>query len=257
MSVIDELARSLLAAADTSAVHPRPLTSNRPITLDEGRQIQSRQLALRQARGEKLVGVKLGLTSPEQRQRAQHFRPSVGFLTDAMICRDTLRARDCLHARVEPEIVARVGRELRPGSSREQIRAAMGSFHAGIEVVDPRYPDDEFILPDALADNSSARAMVVSQTAVSPSSIDLAAETVAFQVGDHPVSEGSAAVVMGDPWIVIDEVLEDLLAGGMTIPEGFVIFTGNLVGQAEPVVSGQTVVARFRSLGELRLEVVD
>ena len=257
MSAIDALAHSLLAAADAPTPHERPLVSDRSLTSAEGREIQARQLALRQARGETVVGVKLGLTTPQQREQAEHFRPSVGFLTDHMGLDRHLPAHASIAPRVEPELVARVGRQLDPGSDRSEIRAAIGSVHAGIEVVDPRYPDEAFILADALADNSSARGFVVSDVGVDPEGIDLAAETVSFQVGQNEPRQGHGAVVMGNPWTVILEVLEDLLAEEMTIPEGFVIFTGNLVGQALAVAPGDTVLAQFSSLGQLRVDVVD
>lgn len=254
---VASLAKSLLSAADVPHHHPRPLSDGQPIDLATGVAIQAAQRELRVARGERVVGVKLGLTTPDQREAAGHHRPSVGFLTDTMVLGDHLSARAAIAPRVEPEIVAVLSRTLEPGAvSGQEIVDAVGSVRVGIEVVDPRYPDFDFILPDALADNSSSRGVAWSTEGVSPEAVDLAKETLSLSInGANPVS-GRGSVVMGNPMVVVVEVIEDLLASGMTIPEGFVVFTGNLAGVAVAVTPGDHVRVDSDSLGSLTLDVL-
>ena len=251
------LAASLLDAADQPTLHARPLLAGRALTIEDGRAVQAQQLHLRQARGEKVIGVKLGLTTAAQRAAAGHSRPSVGFLTDAMIVEGTLSAQQSIRARVEPEIVAVLGRELVGSDYREaDIRSAVASFHAGIEVVDPRYAEPEFVLPDALADNSSARAVLWNPSGVAADALTVANVGVRFQVTGHDEILGRGELLMGDPWIVVVEVITDLLADGWTLSKGFAIFTGNLAGHAIEVLPGDRVVASFDTLGEVVLDVV-
>ncbi len=257
-SAVAAIARSLLDAADTATAHPRPEINHTPLELHEGAAIQAEQLRQRLARGERVIGVKLGLTTVKQREAAEHYRPSVGFLTDAMVLTGPLSASQSIRARVEPEIVAVLGQELSgPDTTDAQIRSAVASFHAGIEIVDPRYVDPAFVLADALADNSSARAVVWNPKGIPAHSVTLPEESVGFRVGVAPELTGRADSLMGDAWIVIVEVITDLLQQGWTLPEGFVIFTGNLVGTAAEVAAGERVRAQFSSLGEVSLLVVD
>lgn len=256
-SPVASLAKSLLLAADTPQHHPRPVIDGQPVDLSTGMAIQAAQLELRESRGERVIGVKLGLTTPDQRVAAGHHRPSVGFLTDTMVLGDHLSAATAIAPRVEPEIVAVISRALQPPTvSAPDIVDAVGRVCVGIEVVDPRYPDSEFILPDALADNSSSRAVAWATKGVSPASVDLAEQTLTLSInGAHSVS-GRGSVVMGDPMVVVVEVIEDLLALGMTIPEGFVVFTGNLAGVALAVAPGDRVRVDSDSLGSITLDVV-
>lgn len=254
---VASLAQSLLRAADTPHNHPRPQIDGQSIDVEVGSAIQAAQLELRFARGERVVGVKLGLTTADQRDAAGHYRPSVGFLTDTMVLGKDLSAAMAIAPRVEPEIVAVISRTLEPPTvSAQDIIDAVGSVRVGIEVVDPRYPDSGFILPDALADNSSSRAVAWSSEGVAPEAVDLAAETLSLSINGAPPVVGSGSLVMGNPMVVVVEAIEDLLASGMTIPEGFVVFTGNLAGVALDVAPGDQVRVDSDSLGSLTLDVV-
>lgn len=251
-------AQSLLDAADGPHHHPRPQDGGQPITVAQGRDIQHTQLALRQARGEKVIGLKLGLTTQAQRADAGVDFCSVGYLTDRMIVTDRIHSSTSVQPKVEPEMVAVFSSTVdQPGATDDDIVAAIGSLHAGIEIVDPRYESPQFVLADALADNSSSRGVAWLPTGLRPDQFDPASETVTFAVGDHPPVQGQGATIMGNPLHVVIDVVRERLQRGEATPSGFVIFTGNLVGRALPVAPGDRVVAHFAHLGTIELDVVD
>ena len=72
-----------------------------------GYEIQDETLGRRLARGEHLVGVKLGLTSRAKQQRMSVSSPLVAWLTDAMVLPtgEPVPQSALIHPRVEPEIV--------------------------------------------------------------------------------------------------------------------------------------------------------
>lgn len=254
---VETLAESLLEAADAPSTHPRPRIDGRLLELDTGLAIQQHQLSRRLARGERIIGVKLGLTTAEQRQAAGHFRPSAGLLTDAMILRGPLDTRRCVAARVEPEMVFVTAEAIEdPALSDDDIVAALGSVHAGIEVVDPRYPDEAFVLPDAMADNASARFVMWSDHGTPLSALNLSEESVTMTVTGQPSVVGSGREIMGNPIQVVTEVLRDRLERGIATPPGFVIFSGNMAGQALRVRPGDSVEARFDTVGTVSFDVV-
>lgn len=255
---VAELAQSLLDAADAPAHHPRPEIDQRAITVAQGSDIQHTQLALRHARGETVIGLKLGVTTQAQRADAGVDHSSVGYLTDRMVVTDRIQCSASVQPKVEPEIVAILASTVdQPGATDDEIVAAIGGLHAGIEIVDPRYESSEFVLADALADNSSSRGAAWLPTGRRPDEFDPASESVEFEVGGHPVLQGQGATIMGNPLHVVVEVVRERLQRGVSTPAGFVIFTGNLVGRALPVVPGDRVVARFTHLGTIALAVID
>ncbi len=255
---VDHLAQSLLDAADQARHHPRPVIDHQPLTVDQGADIQRAQLALRQARGEQVIGVKLGLTTHAQRAEAGVDYSSVGYLTDTMIVTDTIHCGTSVQPKVEPEMVAVFDSTVDdPDMSDEDIINAIGGLHAGIEIVDPRYETAHFILADALADNSSARGAAWREHGLRPDQFDPATETVAFDVGDFPTLFGEGSRVLGNPLHVVVDVVRQRLAQSLATPAGFIIFTGNLVERALPISPGDRVVARFAQLGTIELGVSD
>ncbi len=125
--------------------------------------MQDETLRRRLDRGERLVGVKLGLTSRAKQQRMGMAAPLTAWLTDAMVLpagaavpRDRL-----IHPRAEPEIVFVMRDRLAgPGVTAATALAAVGAVYGGVEVIDSRYRDFRFTLPDVVADNASSGCFV-------------------------------------------------------------------------------------------------
>src|SRR5512135_3931849 len=77
-------------------------------------EIQAETLRRRQARGEKVVGIKLGLTSRAKQKRMGIDVPLVAWLTDAMVlpAGEPVPQASLIHPRIEPEIVFVLGERL-------------------------------------------------------------------------------------------------------------------------------------------------
>jgi len=75
--------------------------------------VQERGIARRLARGEKIIGHKMGLTSSAKRVQMSLDLPIYGVLTDAMRASSELRVLDRVHPKIEPEIAFVTARELR------------------------------------------------------------------------------------------------------------------------------------------------
>ena len=98
-----------------------------------------------------------------KQQRMGIATPLTAWLTDAMVLpagaavpRDQL-----IHPRAEPEIVFVMRDRLAgPGVTAATALAAVGSVHGGVEIIDSRYRDFRFTLPDVVADNASTGCFV-------------------------------------------------------------------------------------------------
>lgn len=158
---IETVAAELLRCEDERIERP-PFTDEWPeLDLDTGYAIQDLNLQRRLERGEKLIGVKLGLTSRAKQQRMGVHFPFVAWLTDGMILPvgDPVPQGKLIHPRIEPEIVFIMGEGLSgPGVTAAQAMAAVESVWGGAEVIDSRYQDFRFKAGDVSADNASSGA---------------------------------------------------------------------------------------------------
>ena len=98
-------------------------------------------IGLRLARGEHIVGWKMGLTSAAKRQQMNLDRAIWGVLTDAMLVPNDgeLRRADGVHPKIEPEIALRLGHALAGRVTRAEAWEAVDGVCAALEVLDSRY----------------------------------------------------------------------------------------------------------------------
>lgn len=206
-------------------------------------------------KGERVVGVKLGLTSEAKQKRMGIDAPLTAWLTNAMLLSagESLKVDSLIHPRVEPEIVFEMAEPLEgPGVTLEQALAAIGSVRAGLEVIDSRYRDFDFALPDVVADNASASVYVLGEVTVAPGDLDLVAETCKFGVGGDVVATATGADVLGHPGQALALAANELAKRGKRIEEGWTVLTGGLT-DAVRVESGSSYTATFGMLGTITL----
>jgi 2-oxo-3-hexenedioate decarboxylase len=252
---VESAARELLACED--GVRDRePLTDEWPeLDLETAYAIQDETLRLRLERGETLVGIKLGLTSRAKQQRMNVDSPLVAWLTDAMTLSATAPVREgkFILPRAEPEIVFVMERELSgPGVSAATALCAVERVFSGVEIIDSRYRDFRFTLPDVVADNASSGAYVTGPVARSPEGLDLAAETCVLEVDGRIAHTATGAAVQGHPAEALALAANTLGRRGHTIRPGWVVLTGGMT-DAVPLQPGTTVSAGFATLGRVVL----
>nr|WP_206324418.1 fumarylacetoacetate hydrolase family protein [Streptomyces sp. HNM0574] len=230
------------------------LTSRLPgLDVETAYDIQAETLALRKRRGERVVGVKLGLTSPAKQRRMNVDEPLVAWLTDRMTLGPGAKVplEPLIHPRVEPEIVLEIGAPLAgPGVTAGQALECVSAVRAGLEVIDSRYRDYRFTLPDVIADNASSAHYALAGTSTPPGGLDLVAEPCRMEKNGQPVSEGVGADVLGDPLRALVFAAELLGRRGIRIEPGWTVLTGGIT-DAVPVTAGDEVTAYFGTLGEV------
>jgi 2-oxo-3-hexenedioate decarboxylase len=225
------------------------------LDVDTGYRIQDETLRRRLARGETLTGVKLGLTSVAKQRRMGVDTPFVAWLTDAMVLRpgEDVPQAALIHPRIEPEIVFVMASRLAgPGVTAEQALAAVGSVHAGAEVIDSRFKDFKFAAGDVVADNASSGAYVVAPDGVAPDALDLVAEEVLLEVDGDVVDRATGEAVLGHPAEALALAVNELARRGLAIEAGWIVLTGGMTDAvfANP---GSTVTCRFATLGAVEL----
>jgi 2-oxo-3-hexenedioate decarboxylase len=252
---VERAATALLAAEDSRADR-EPLTAEwAGLDLATGYAVQDETLRRRLARGERLVGVKLGLTSRAKQQRMNVTSPLTAWLTDAMALPTgaTVPQDRLIHPRAEPEIVFSMRDRLAgPGVTAAAALAAVGAVHAGVEVIDSRYRDFRFTLPDVVADNASSGFFVTGPVAIPPAALDLALEACLLELDGQVVDSATGAAVQGHPAEALALAANDLGRRGLAIEPGWVVLTGGMT-DAVAVPRGATLAAHFTHLGSIFL----
>ena len=157
--VVEALAAQLedcqLEARDTTKI-----TDDHPaMDWDDAYAIQAAILARKLKRGDKLAGLKCGLTSHAKMKQMGVETPCFGFLVDYFTVADggEVKIKELIHPKVEPEIVFVLKKALKgPGCHVGAVLAATDFVMAGIEVIDSRYRDFKFDLKSVIADNCSS-----------------------------------------------------------------------------------------------------
>ncbi|MEU1980831.1 fumarylacetoacetate hydrolase family protein [Nocardia sp. NPDC019395] len=249
-----ETAAEVLLRAERTRTDRHPVTEDWPdLDVATAYRVQDALLARRVAAGEKVVGVKLGLTSEAKQQRMGIDSPLTAWLTDAMVLEAgaPIPTGELIHPRVEPEIVFVLGERLEgPGITAAGALAAVESVYAGIEVIDSRFTDFRFALPDVVADNASSARFVIGGIERSPEDLDLALEECVLYVGGTAVDSATGAAVQGHPAQALALAANALAERGLALEAGWIVLTGGMT-DAVFVEPGKPIVAEFTNLGSV------
>jgi len=211
------------------------------------------QRLLREGRGE-LVGWKLGVTSRAKQQQVGVDAPIYGFLASDHVLDvgQPLETAQHINPRCEPEIVFVMGRDLAGEYvTVTEVLAATAGVAVGIEVLDSRYTDYRFTMPDVVADNASAGRYVVGAP-VPPGGIDLRLVGVVLEHNGDVVATASGAASLGHPGSAVAWLVRSLAPSGEGLRTGDVILSGGLTA-AVPVTAGDVVVATIDRIGSVEL----
>jgi 2-oxo-3-hexenedioate decarboxylase len=215
--------------------------------------VQDEVLARKVADGERVIGVKLGLTSRAKQQRMNVDSPLTGWLTDAMVLPTgaPVPQTELIHPRAEPEIAFVLGRDLAgPGVTAATAMEAVARVYCGLEIIDSRYRDFRFTLPDVVADNASSARFVLGSVGLAPDQLDLALEAVLLEVDGAIVDSATGAAVQGHPAEALALAANDLGRRGQRLEAGWIVLTGGMT-DAVHVRPGSKVAAHFTSLGSV------
>jgi 2-oxo-3-hexenedioate decarboxylase len=250
---VASVAAELLRCEDERVDRP-PFTDEWPeLDLETGYEIQDLNLQARLARGETLVGVKLGLTSKAKQDRMGVHFPFVAWLTDAMLlgAGDPVPQSRLIHPRVEPEIVFVLKERLEgPGVSCAVAMAAVGSVWGGAEVIDSRYRDFRFKAGDVAADNASSGAFLTGPVGLPPEALNLALEAALVEVDGQVVDSATGAAVQGHPGEALALAANELAKRGHALEPGWIVLTGGMT-DAVPAPPGTSVAIHFSNLGSI------
>ncbi|MEO3779729.1 4-oxalocrotonate decarboxylase [Micromonospora sp. B11E3] len=245
------IAERLGVAADTATAIPQ-LAAETGLDVDGAYAVQTALVQRRLGRGERLVGLKMGLTSKAKMAQVGVNEVIWGRLTDAMRVPDggTVDVGAYIHPRVEPEVAFLLDRLPEPGEPMGSFTDAVRAVAPAIELIDSRYANFTFSLPDVIADNTSAAAFVVGPWSAVPDGLDNLG--VLLEVDGRVAQVGSTAAILGDPRRALDEGVRLVGRHGVRLRSGWVFLAGAATA-AVPLAPGVHVRAVVESLGTAAL----
>ena len=245
-AVVDEAAR---AASDIAQ-----FTESGDLGIDDAYAVQALSVERRLARGEKRVGMKMGLTSRAKMVQVGVDEVIWGRLTDAMRVEEGggISLARYVHPRVEPEIAFLLRAPLAGAVSNAEALAAVEAVAPALEIIDSRYRDFKFALADVIADNSSSSGFVVGNW--HRPDFDVGNRGIVLEVDGRPVQMGSTAAILGHPVRSLVAAARLVARAGERLEPGSIVLAGGATA-AHPLAAGASVRGVFEKLGGVSFKV--
>jgi len=255
MSMIAEYAARLDEAART-AVAINQIDPESNMSLDDAYRIQAASIARRLGRGERQVGMKMGFTS-----RAKMLQMGIddliwGRLTSGMRVEEgsTVKLSSYVHPRVEPEIAFLLKRPLAGDVTASEALAAVEAIAPALEIIDSRYQNFKFSLPDVIADNASSSGFVIGAWNAPNSDIGNLGMVMSFDGKAQHM--GSSAAILGNPLRALVAAARLAAQAGEPLQAGAIVMAGAAT-PAEWLMPGTYVRLDVQHLGSIGFHVQD
>lgn len=228
---------AMLDEAERTATQMRQTTGAYPdLTIDDAYAIQAEWLKLKLARGEQLVGHKIGLTSRAMQAAMNIDTPDSGFLTDRMVFEPDreLPAGDFCDPKLEIELAFVLATDLAGSDlSTDDVLDATEYVVPAVELIAARSfrrdPDTgrTRTVVDTIADNAADAGIICGGERVGPRDVDL--RWVGALGSRNGVIEetGIAAGVLGHPAEGIVWLARRYHQQGLTLEAGQTILAGS------------------------------
>ncbi|MDY7103307.1 MAG: 2-oxo-hepta-3-ene-1,7-dioic acid hydratase [Actinomycetota bacterium] len=256
-AILDEAEQHRTPARQSTAAHP-------DMTIDDAYAVQAAWVARKVARGRRVVGHKIGLTSRAMQQAMKIDTPDSGVLLDDMVFEDgdDIEAAAFIDPRIEVELAFVLAEPLAgPDVTVTDVLDATAWVVPAVELiaartwrVDPETGRSRTVV-DTIADNAADAGIVTGGRPVRPDAVDL--RWVGATLTRNGVIEetGLAAGVLGHPARGIAWLARRYADHELRLESGQVILAGSFT-RPVPVVAGDTFAVDFGPLGSFGVNFV-
>lgn len=251
MSKFVEMAESLRTAYEGETINPLRDGLD-PNDVDGAYAVQHINTEFWREQGRKIVGRKIGLTSPAVQKQLGVDQPDFGVLFDDMQIEDGGRTPPdrLIQPRAEAEVALVLGKDLTyEDCTPEQVEKASDFAVCAIEIVDSRIADWKITFADTVADNGSSAFFVLGQTKKKVEGLDLYSCGMVLEFNDEIVSIGAGAACLGHPLNAAAWLAQTLAKRGEALRAGDILLTGAL-GPMMSLTPGDKVKAQIGGLGQ-------
>lgn len=235
------------------------LTKDHPdLSLEDAYAIQDRLVELKQETGHSISALKMGFTSKGKMRQMGIDDPIHGKVFEYMEESDgaELVFDEYLHPKAEAELAFKLGGDISGAEvTAEEVLEKTEYVFPMVEIIDSRYRDFKFTLPDVIADNTSAKRVVYSNQLFSPEDFRLDDIGVTLYKNGEAAIRGVSAFVMDHPANSVAALAKMLHErDGRGLRRGDLILTGGIT-EAVLLSKGDHVVADFEGMGEVVFDI--
>ncbi|MGW0457314.1 2-keto-4-pentenoate hydratase [Streptomyces tendae] len=213
--------------------------------------VQRRYVEQGLADGRRLVGRKIGLTSPAVQRQLGVGQPDFGVLFADMAVAEgqPIAPGRLLQPKVEAEVALVLGDDLphRDPTVADLLRATAFALPA-LEIVDSRIADWDITIVDTVADNASCGLFVLGGTPVPLDRVDLRGVRMTLTKNGGTASRGTGADCLGSPLTAALWLASTLAGLGDPLRAGDIVLTGAL-GPMALAAEGDAFAAYIQGLG--------
>jgi len=235
------------------------LTHKPDLTVEEAYLVQQEIINMKLNEGKRIIGPKMGLTSYAKMKQMGIDEPIYGYVFDYMLIENggKLPLHDMIHPKVEAEIAFVIGEDIEgPGVTGAQVLAKTEYVLPALEIIDSRYKNFNFTLPDVIGDNASTSRVVFGTTLKKPDQFELDLVGTTLSINGEIKELGAGAAVLGHPAHSVAMLANMLARKGERVKKGDCILTGGITS-ALLLKNGDVVSGKFDGLGEVSFTVTD
>lgn len=252
----DEAERTRVQVRQPSLDHP-------DMTIADGYAVQRAWVAMKLARGERIIGHKIGLTSRAMQQASQIDEPDYGALLDTMVIDDgaAIAADRFIRPRFEVELGFQLKSRLEgPDVTIFDVLNATDYVIPAFEVIDARCHQNDPVtgrprkVMDTISDNAANAGVIWGGRPMRPDAVDLAWIPGILYRNGVVEETGVAAGVLGHPAKGIVWLARRLAAQGVALEPGQFVLSGSFT---RPVVGqpGDSLACDFGPLGTVTCSI--
>ncbi|KRB78876.1 2-oxo-hepta-3-ene-1,7-dioate hydratase [Sphingomonas sp. Root710] len=246
-------AAAAIIEAETSK-RPTPQLSRLfpEMEIEDAYRVQDIWAEARFAKGARLVGHKIGLTSRAMQLASKMTEPDYGRILDDAFYNDgaAVCAADFIKPRLEVELAFIMGEDLAgPGKRIYDVMRATEAIVPALEIIDYRTEVPRAIV-DTIADNAAFGAIVVGGRPVRPYDIDVRWIGATLSKNGIIEESGVSAAVMGHPAAGIAWLVDKLHAVGSGLERGQIVLSGSFTRPVD-IVAGDVLQADYGPLGAI------
>jgi 2-keto-4-pentenoate hydratase len=247
-------AAAMLREAQASGNLIAPLRDTFPgLDTDDAYAIQKINTGLKLAAGARLIGAKIGLTSPAVQKQLGVDTPDYGVLFDDMGFAEGLPIplANLQQPKIEAEVAFVLGRDLdMQNPTIIDVIGAIDYVLPALEIVGSRIAGWNIRLVDTVADNASSSAWVIGAMPKKLGELDLRGCAMTMTRDGVVVSSGSGAECLGHPLNAVLWLARTMARVGAPLRAGHLVLSGAL-GPMVAVEAGKTYTASIGGLGSV------
>ncbi len=234
------------------------------MTFDDAYRVQKAWIDVKLARGRKIIGKKIGLTSRAMQQAMQINEPDFGILLDDMMFENgaMIKASGFIDPRIEVELAFKLKQDLVGDDlSVEDVLMATEYIVPALELIAARsyriHPETGYVrkVHDTIADNAANAGIIIGNVRIDPHHPDLPWVSALLDYNGTIEETGVAAGVLGHPANGIIWLTRRIAPFGMRLKAGEIILAGSFT---RPVAchAGDKFVADYHHFGKIEVSFI-